>query len=108
MISSKTIKEYIKKCKSLDDSKDKEEVKGLVYEILNVLGNDITNLKEGIYSSGNELIDKGNNINYFNDLKLLKAKLQREYNLIKGNKPVEQNITNKQKKIFISHASKDI
>lgn len=104
MVSSATLERYIEKCNEVLDSSDKSQAASLEKEIVSVFRPDFEGLTQGLDNYGlGVLID--HQIDYLGDIRLLQARLQKELEAIRSTKPIESSV--RQKKIFISHATKD-
>lgn len=102
MINQTVLKKYIDRCDEVLNGSKKAEAELLVKEILGVFNNDIPNLNYKLSSAG--MYYEGKRIDFFQDIYLLRAKLQKEYETICPENDIQKN---KQTKILISHSSKD-
>lgn len=104
MTSSKTIKKYIDKIDEILPGITVENADPLVHEILAVLRSDIQGLAQGLSINSADIFSQ---VDYIHDIKLLRAKLQKEFDAMVENADVNKSTLIREKKLFISHAKKD-
>ena len=114
MIAKVTLERYIEKCDTVIGNNDNEQARKLIKEIVSTFENEITGLKQGLYiyspaftyAKLNSLGTNSTSVDYIEDLKLLRNKLQVE---MEKHYPITNNEAKPLKnKIFISHSSGDI
>lgn len=119
MLSSITLQRYIKMCDEVISSGDSTAAEELQKEIIAALSNDISHLRSGLtnysfvgaFSNGRtgETIVVGDDVDFIKDAKLLRSKLQVEFEKMGGtmeNIQCREGVT-KVHKLFISHSSED-
>lgn len=114
MIAKVTLERYITKCDTVISDNDSEQARKLIKEIVSTFENEIPDIKQGLniyspvvmYSKLNSLGTNSTNVDYIEDLKLLRNKFQVE---LEKHYPVINNEAQTLKnKVFISHSSADI
>lgn len=115
MIAKISLERYLKECDTVIDNNNNEQARKLINEIVSTFDNEIPGLKQGlkIYSPGftyAKLNSLGTNsakvINYIEDLKLLRKKLQVELEKYYPEVNIEPKVL--KNKVFISHSSSDV
>lgn len=105
MLAAKTIKRYIERCDELLKNPSNETADPLVTEIVSVFQTDIEGLVYNLEAYGPYM--EGDTVDYITDLRLLRARLLKELDALEPVKPAEEHPEEREKKIFISHATKD-
>ena len=105
MLAAKTIKRYIERCDELLKNPSNETADPLVTEIVSVFQTDIEGLVYNLEAYGPYM--EGDTVDYIADLRLLRARLLKELDALEPVKPAEEHPEEREKKIFISHATKD-
>ena len=105
MLAAKTIKRYIQRCDELLSNPTNETADPLVIEIVSVFQTDIEGLVYNLNAYGPNI--EGESVDYVTDLRLLRARLQKELEVLEPNTSAEEEHLERGKKIFISHATKD-
>lgn len=105
MLAAKTLKRYIQRCDELLKNPSNEAAEILVSEIVSVLQTDIEGLVYNLEAYGP--YSEGSVTDYVADLRLLRARLQKELDVIEPNTEPGGELHNRNRKIFISHATKD-
>lgn len=105
MVAAGTLKKYISRCDNLLESDDWSGAEALEGEIIAVFKSDFAGLTQGLdlYSFG--ALNGMKKADYIKDIGTLRARLQKEYEAIQPQ--VAEEETERSRKIFISHATKD-
>lgn len=103
MLAAKTIQRYLDQCNKVLKEKSYKSAKSLVIEIVSVFQTDIEGISYNIDAFFPGLEEK--DIDYISDLKLLRARLQKEFDALESIDNEETK--NAEKIIFISHSTKD-
>lgn len=98
MIAVKTLEKYIARCDEVSSSK---EAMVLIKEIVGVFSSEFSGLKTNLETYGPGIL-AGLPIDYLGDIRILKARLQKELDALEEDVHIP-----KSKKIFISHATHD-
>lgn len=115
MIAKETLKRYIELCDNIISNNDSNDAEKLENEIVSVFNNDIVKIKAGLSkykpcmfasTMGSETFSSRTEIDYLEDIRLLKSKLQVEFEKIVTGNSISVS-DKKSKKVFISHASND-
>lgn len=107
MVAASTLKAYIERCDSLLDNQENSDADALVKEIVSVFRADFKGMTQGLDMYGPALLDGRNAVDYLSDLRLLRARLQKELDALEPVNSIEELSEEREKKIFISHATKD-
>lgn len=105
MLAAKTVKRYMEKCDEALKNPSNETANALVTEIVSVLQTDIKGLAYNLEAYRPYVGEYP--IDYVTDLRLLRARLQKELDSLESLAPAAERSTEREKKIFISHATKD-
>ena len=105
MLAAKTVKRYIERCDEILENPSNETADPLVTEIVSVFQTDIEGLAYNLEAYNPYVGDYP--INYVADLRLLRARLQKEFDALEPLVSTAERATEREKKIFISHATKD-
>lgn len=104
MVSTITLEKYIELCKEVLDTSDKMRAASLEKEIVAVLRTEYKGLTQGLENYGpGVLADR--EIDFLGDIRLLQARLRKELEAIQPVQVARDLV--REKKIFISHATKD-
>lgn len=100
LVNQETLCRYIKSCDEILEAQDAQKAKKLEETIVPVLRNDIEGITNGLK---NYNFYGADNIDYLEDLQLLRERLYVELEKLGGNIEQEKN-----KMLFISHSSNDV
>lgn len=104
MVSAITIKKYLDRCDNVLFASSEDEARELINEILSVFRTDFSGLDYGLRTYTSPFGDS--RADYLSSLKVIKARLEKEYDAIKPDQSKNEDSV-KNHKILISHATKD-
>lgn len=105
LIAAKTLQRYIQRCDELLAKPTDNAIDQLITEIVSVFQADIAGLTIGLISY--EPYVEGSSSDYIEDINILRAKLQKELDVLEPNSRQKEEPQKRSKKIFISHATQD-
>lgn len=105
LIAAKTLRRYIQRCDELLAKPTDNAIDQLVTEIVSVFRADIADLTFGLVSY--EPYVEGSSSDYIEDITVLRAKLQKELDVLEPIPCKKETLQKRSKKIFISHATQD-
>ena len=105
LIAAKTLQRYIQRCDELLAKPADNAIDQLITEIVSVFQADIAGLTIGLISY--EPYVEGSSSDYIEDINILRAKLQKELDVLEPNSRQKEEPQERSKKIFISHATQD-
>ncbi len=107
MVAASTLKGYIERCDNVLDASDKQSAAALSKEIISVFRSDFKGMTQGLDMYSAALLDGKDTVDYIGDLGLLRARLQKELDALEPANTTRKESKEREKKIFISHATKD-
>ena len=105
LIAAKTLRRYIQRCDELLAKPTDNAIEQLVAEIVSVFRADIADLTFGLVSYKPYV--EGSSSDYIEDITILRAKLQKELDVLEPIPCKKETPQKRSKKIFISHATQD-
>lgn len=107
MVAASTLKGYIERCNDVLLTSDKQAADALSKEIVAVFKSDFKGMTQGLDRYSAVLLDGKDKVDYISDISLLRARLQKELDALEPANNKEKESEEREKKIFISHATKD-
>lgn len=107
MVAAKTLRDYIERCNNVLDASDRQSAEALVNEIISVFRSDFKGITQELNMHSLVMFNEYNNDDYIGDVKLLRAKLQKELDVLEPVNSTDEQSGEREKKVFISHAHKD-
>lgn len=107
MVAASTLRNYIERCDNVLAASDRQSAETLAKEIVSVFRSDFKGMTQGLDMYGPALLDGHNTVDYIGDVGLLRARLLKELDALEPANSIEEQSEEREKKIFISHATKD-
>lgn len=107
MVAASTLKSYIKRCDNALSLSDRQSAETLAKEIVSVFRSDFKGMTQELDMYSPAVLNGNNTVDYIGDVGLLRARLQKELDVMEAMAPAKEQPEERKKKIFISHASKD-
>ena len=107
MVAASTLRNYIERCDNVLAASDRQSAETLAKEIVSVFRLNFKGMTQGLDMYGPALLDGHNTVDYIGDVGLLRARLLKELDALEPANSIEEQSEEREKKIFISHATKD-
>ena len=107
MVAASTLKSYIERCNDVLFTSDEQAADALSKEIVAVFKSDFKGMTQGLDRYSVALFDGKDKVDYLSDIRLLRARLQKELDALEPANTKEKGSEEREKKIFISHATKE-